>query len=159
MRPTRRATGFTLIEILIVVIILGILAAIVIPDFASVMLQSREATLRNDLRYVRTQLSAFNAQFGQPPATDHSNDTFVQQMTLYLDSSLSTSSTQDSTHRFGPYLAKMPYNPTNNKNTIKFVTSGELVTATDASYGWIYCPETLDFYAANGIYSPAQEKW
>jgi len=49
-RPTALRTGFTLVEILIVVVILGILAAIVIPSFASATEDTRKAAFAQDLR-------------------------------------------------------------------------------------------------------------
>ena len=49
---TRRA-GFTLVEILIVVIILGILAAIVIPQFTNASQDARESSLLSQLQTLR----------------------------------------------------------------------------------------------------------
>src|SRR5437868_4840092 len=48
--------GFTLVEILIVVIILGILAAIVIPQFANASSDARLTNLRTSLANVRNQI-------------------------------------------------------------------------------------------------------
>jgi len=65
-RVSRR--GFTLIEILIVVIVLGILASIVIPQFSNASQESREATLRDCLHYLRTQVQIYKAQHGDVAA-------------------------------------------------------------------------------------------
>jgi general secretion pathway protein G len=54
--------GFTLVEILIVVIILGILGVMVIPQFTSATQSARSAMLMDDLRVMRTQLEVFKAQ-------------------------------------------------------------------------------------------------
>src|SRR5882757_9690951 len=62
--PVRLRSGFTLIEILIVVVILGILASIVIPQFSNAAHSARENTLKDDLRYLRTQIVVFKAQHG-----------------------------------------------------------------------------------------------
>ena len=61
------AAGFTLIEILIVVVILGILATIVIPQFSNASAQASENTLKDDLRYLRTQIVVFKAQHRDVP--------------------------------------------------------------------------------------------
>ncbi len=59
---TRRA--FTLIEILIVVVILGILAAIVIPQFTDASTEAQEASLRSQLQTVRSQLELYRVRNG-----------------------------------------------------------------------------------------------
>lgn len=59
--------GFTLIEILIVVVILGILAAIVIPQFTSAADEAKESSLRSQLQTVRGQIELYNVQQGAYP--------------------------------------------------------------------------------------------
>jgi type IV pilus assembly protein PilA len=53
--------GFTLIEILIVVVIIGILAAIAIPKFASTKEKSYVAVMKSDLRNLAVAQEAYNA--------------------------------------------------------------------------------------------------
>ena len=60
---TRRVRqGFTLIEILIVVVILGILAAIVIPQFTDASMEASVASLQSQLQTVRSQIELYNVQ-------------------------------------------------------------------------------------------------
>ncbi|MHC4787424.1 MAG: type II secretion system protein, partial [Planctomycetota bacterium] len=61
-RSTRVRHGFTLIEILIVVVILGILAAMVIPQFVDVTGNAHEANLKAQLQTVRAQIELYNVQ-------------------------------------------------------------------------------------------------
>ena len=62
-RVTRRS-GFTLIEILIVVVILGILASIIVPQFADAQSSTRAAAMRTQLKTIRGQVAAWRIQNG-----------------------------------------------------------------------------------------------
>lgn len=59
-RPIRRA--FTLIEILIVVVILGILAAIVIPQFTDASQEANNSSVRSQLQTIRSQVELFRVR-------------------------------------------------------------------------------------------------
>src|SRR5215210_5394014 len=85
--------GFTLIEILIVVVILGILAAIVFPELTSASRQAREGVLKDDLRFMREQILRYRIQHddvspgypaGDPTGTPGEAE-FVGQMTGHTD--------------------------------------------------------------------------
>ena len=59
---TRRTTGFTLVEILIVVVILGILAAIVIPQFTSASQEAVKGALQSQLQTIDSQLELYRVR-------------------------------------------------------------------------------------------------
>ena len=63
----RSRSGFTLVEILIVVIILGILAAIVIPQFTNASNDARNNSIASTLQTVRSQIELFKIQHGDTP--------------------------------------------------------------------------------------------
>ena len=67
---TRSASGFTLVEILIVVVILGILAAIVIPQFTNASDSAKGSSLTSQLQTIRSQLELAQTQHGWGPIPD-----------------------------------------------------------------------------------------
>src|SRR5205823_8220667 len=71
-----RTSGFTLVEILIVVIILGILAAIVIPQFTNASQDARKSSLVSQLQTIRSQVELYKLQHGDTlPALVGGDDT------------------------------------------------------------------------------------
>ena len=61
--------AFTLVELLIVIIIIAVLAAIAIPKFADSSKRSKEAALKADLKLYRNAIELFKADTGAYPAT------------------------------------------------------------------------------------------
>ena len=75
----RRALGFTLIEILVVVVIIGILAAIVAPRIMSRIDDAQIAKARQDIRVYETGLNLFRLDNYKYPTTDQGLQALVQQ--------------------------------------------------------------------------------
>ena len=67
IRKKLNQKGFTLIELMIVIAIIGILAAIAIPQFASYRQKSYNSEAQSDLRNVKTNLEAYFADFQEYP--------------------------------------------------------------------------------------------
>lgn len=61
------AAGFTLLELMIVISIIIILAAITLPQYQKTVMHTREAVLKDDLRKMRTLIDQFAADKGRLP--------------------------------------------------------------------------------------------
>jgi len=104
--------GFTLVEILIVVIILGILAAIVIPQFTNASQDARRNSLSSQLQTLRSQIELYKLQH---------KDTLPDLITSW--SYLTQKTDEDgnltgSNLNFGPYLQQTPTNPLNGLSNV-----------------------------------------
>jgi len=143
--------GFTLVEILIVVIILGILAAIVIPQFTEASAEARVSNLMTNLQTIRSQLLLYKTQHLEkyPECGDWSNDHFVDEMTTYSDLKGVTKAAADLTANppviYGPYLTSIPVNPMNGLNSVTVVTTG--TNPKDETSGWWFNAKTGAFKA------------
>ena len=148
MTTRQRRSGFTLVEILIVVMILGILAAIIIPQYASATNESRRATIADQLRLYRDQINVYKAQHTDnvPGVTAAvpagSVALFAAHLTSHTDAAGNNSATRSATFKYGPYLPVMPLNPINGLATVKIDATSAAVPTPDGTTGWIYQPAT-----------------
>lgn len=135
---TQRNNGFTLVEILIVVVILGILAAIVIPQFTNASESARATSLVQQLQTIRGQLELYQVQHtGNYP--NLTGDDGWDQMTQTTDVAGDTEN-----DGFGPYLQQAPINPFTNSSTVAAEAADGVGWVWDATNGTIIAvlPET-----------------
>ena len=148
MRRNLHAGGFTLVEILIVVVIVGILAAIAVPKLSNASQIARESSLKEDLHFLRTQVNVYRANHQVSPGYPGGDSTqaptqqaFIDQLTLYTNALGNTSATQTGPYTLGPYLPQVPANPVNSLATLKLLAPTDAFTA-DGTTGWLYQPST-----------------
>jgi len=76
--PNRRPAGFTLIEILVVIVILGILAAVVVPRVMDQPDQARVTKARQDVQALVTALNLYRLDNFAYPSTDQGLEALVE---------------------------------------------------------------------------------
>lgn len=156
--------GFTLVELLIVVIILAILAAIVIPQFSSSTVDAQESALDANLAALRSAIELFKVQHnnvypsavtaataGSPACTGtagtgavNTAQAFMDHLLLASDAAGHTCSLSDgTTYRFGPYIRKgIPVDPITGKGAaaadIVVTSAGAPLAPAAATGGWAF---------------------
>ena len=71
----RRSQGFTIVELLIVIVVIGILALLVITTYSGIQAKARNAKRQTDIQSLQTQLEAFFSQNGYYPSLGDFNST------------------------------------------------------------------------------------
>lgn len=151
-----RTSGFTLVELIIVVVILGILAALAIPQFTTSTADATNSTLKGDLKILRNAINLYyhehnqawpgelmiqgnglDTGVGQNPAA------FNEQMLLFTNAFGKTSATKDPDFPYGPYILSFPDNPLNRSGATAdaFNVTGDVGTLTadvNPTEGWKY---------------------
>jgi general secretion pathway protein G len=141
--------GFTLVEILIVVVILGILAAIVVPQFTQASTEAKENSLCSNLQSLRSQIQLYKVQHNDTPPDD-ANLVDLVYCTNVSGAMASTPSKERDTangYIYGPYLERVPDNPFNNLDSVRIVTSTPGAAA--GTHGWVYDSDTGEIWADN----------
>ena len=133
----RSRNGFTLVEILIVVIILGILAAIVIPQFSNAAVTSRKNSMVEQLKTLRSQIQLFKIQHNDILPDLVTNQWGQFQSTTNLSGAVDTTAAG----KLGPYVNKSPQNPLNSNSTV--------AASAGAGVGWVYTLSTGVLNATN----------
>lgn len=122
LRSGRR--GFTLVELLLVLMILATLAAIVIPKFANRTKQAQITAAKTQIQSFKTALDAFEVDMGGYPTTSDGLDPLVIEP-------------RNSKNNWrGPYLDKIPLDPWKNPYIYEYPGRH-----SDKSYDIISCGE------------------
>ncbi|MFD2450531.1 type II secretion system protein [Ideonella paludis] len=147
--------GFTLVELLIVVIILAVLAAIVIPQFNSATSDTQEAALDANLAAMRNAIELYKAQHGSYPGDKASSggtcaagnaatgaadsaQAFVDQLTLYTNAAGQACTQGGGAFKYGPYVRRgIPDDPINQRGSevteIRVTSTGAPLTASGSA--------------------------
>jgi general secretion pathway protein G len=113
------------LEILIVVLILGILAAIVIPQFANASTNARTANLKSQLQTVRAAIQLYRVQH-----KDQAPDLVGTSWAAFTGKTDSDGNASVDPNDWGPYMGVEPQNPLAASSTISDTAA--------AGVGWVY---------------------
>lgn len=99
---TRRRDGFTLVELMLVLVILGTLAAIVVPKFSGRAEKAKITAARTDISSIELAMSMYEVENGKYPTTEDGLIALVENLDNKMDWG-------------GPYLEKgIPIDPWGN---------------------------------------------
>lgn len=164
--PCFGSAGFTLVEMLIVIIVLGILAMVVMPQLTASTDQANLKTLQTNLQIMRRAVETYYVQhdqtypgkldiyiiFGNGDST--ASMAFVSQLTRYSGKDGEVSTEKDGTYKYGPYIkgGQLPINPFNGSNRVvcDFMTNDITVRASDGTSGWKFFVNTGVLIANDG---------
>ena len=145
--------AFTLVEILVVVVLLGILAVVVLPLVANSSISAKESALAHELQMLRRFALIYKTQHrevgpGYPNGDITQAPTeqaFFDQMTMSSNPAGQTAAVGTPGFERGPYMMKIPVNPLNNLGTVQMLGDAENFPANaDNSHGWIYKASTSE---------------
>lgn len=162
----KNQSGFTLIEMLVVVIVLGILAMIIIPQITVSTDDAKLKTLQTNLNTMRNAIELYYHQHNQvypgavttaDPPVDATAVTaalaFPEQLTRYTKASGATSVSKTGDFIYGPYIktATLPKNPFTEAVAIVCVVDVTDITSRTADGGdtdaWKFNVQTGVFIA------------
>ena len=130
IKRRRMKRGFSVTELIIVVAVLGIMAAIVVPQFQSNSTQAKKAVAKDSLRVLRSAIELYTAQHNDVPPGYSNNDPLTSPTSLNFYQQMVVDRI---------YLLKIPKNPFNNLKKIRMIGNNEPFpqNPTDG-YGWVY---------------------
>ena len=150
--------GFSLVELIIVIIVLGILAALAIPYFSEATQEAMESALKTNLAAVRAAIDRYARDHGDklPGVKSDSGGgqtdattapvALVRQLTLYTKGSGQVATTKGNPFSYGPYLSHFPENPlakvTDKASVAVTEDAGTLTADASPTTAWKYSKET-----------------
>jgi len=107
----RRSTGFTLVEIMVVVVILGILAVLIVPRVLGRSDEARQAAAKHDIATIMQSLKLYRLDNGRYPTNDQG-----------LQALVTKPASAPTPSNWKPYLDKLPKDPWGN--TYQYLSPG-----------------------------------
>jgi prepilin-type N-terminal cleavage/methylation domain-containing protein len=154
MKSDAYRSAFTLIEVLIVVVIMAVLAATIIPQFATSTKDAKESSLNFNLHTMRSQIELYKAHHNgdAPDDVGDAANGYLPQLTNRTNTSGAIGA-DENTHPYGPYFDEVPDNPFNADNSVLEVAAAP-VGPGDGTTGWQYNPATGEIWPNNTEWTP-----
>jgi prepilin-type N-terminal cleavage/methylation domain-containing protein len=131
---SRRSRGFTLVEVLIVVVIMAVLAAVVIPQLSSSTDDALRSTGEFNASTMRSIIQTYKAQhLGANPQHDSATKSLPG-----LVNKTRVDGQEDPNGAYGPYLVEFPENPYTKKKDVNQTTKTTLTAGDVTGGGWLY---------------------
>jgi len=125
--------GFTLVELLVVIVVLAVLAAIVLPKFMNSSRRSKESALRSDLKLLRNAVGLFQADTGLYPLS-LADLAATSAPAKGLDSS-GNQVNLNAADWHGPYLQEVPKDPISGSDFNYGTTAPNVGKVTSSATG------------------------
>ncbi|HVQ24315.1 MAG TPA: prepilin-type N-terminal cleavage/methylation domain-containing protein [Planctomycetota bacterium] len=137
--PRTARAGFTLVEIMIVVAILALLAAVALPQFTSEKEEGKASAMVSSLSVLRTAIDSYWTQHDKFPGQGGPEE-FAEQLIKATNKAGTTGA--GTGFGYGPYLrnGKLPLNPLTGTSTVRIVTA--MPTEPTGTEAWIYASTT-----------------
>ena len=110
----KKQSGFTLIEVIVVLVILGILASIVAPNVIGNVDKSRVVKAKQDIRAIESALQIYRVDNYKYPSTDQGLQALVEKP---------SSGSEAKNWQKGGYIPKLPKDPW--QNDYQYISPGE----------------------------------
>lgn len=141
---TGRQSGFSLIELMIVITILAIMAAIVVPRLVDASEDARESALGTDLSMLRRQIGLYRLQhMMRGPHLDASGNLDEANFTTRLTERTDPDGKLNAAGTCGPYVTEWPVNPFSVDAVAgKVLFGADAIPPRDSQTGWYYSTTT-----------------
>ena len=143
-------SGITVIEIVVIVVVFGVLASIIVPQFTLASSEAKLTELVSTLQKIRSQIELYRI---------HHNELLPGQVISggdIIEADFITDLIMQGTDGYGPYLEEIPVNVFNDLNTVTFVNDAAAVAEGTEGTGWWLNAATGEFYACD---SPAHTEY